>query len=482
MSSPKPQSRLAALAHRLSRVPLGHRSVGPGSHLSFRRQLVTEAVQTSLPLLFADCIALALGLGFGRAFVDLCGGASPIGLGVMVAALAWMLVVHVLLSLYPGTALAPVDELRRTCISAVAVFGAVTGWLAWHGSANTVDLISVAIGVVTTVCAVALLRPAMRRLCAPRDWWGQSTIVFADDAVGNSLVEALRAHPEHGLKPVAVVTPDADQEREHFASWAVRVLNPDEHEGPDLFTSSPAIPNVMVVHPRWAMGRELWSPIIRSLGVPGIRITNRLLTLRSMAIKRVMDLVVAGLVSLALLPILASLALLVRVSSSGPIFYGHWRIGRGGSRFRAWKFRTMVPDADQRLREHLANHPEARAEWLATQKLTDDPRITKIGHLLRKTSLDELPQLWNVLRGDMSLVGPRPIVEEEVAKYGPVFGAYLQVRPGITGLWQVSGRNDTTYPQRIQLDAFYVRNWSPWLDLYIGFRTFFVVARREGAR
>ena len=141
----------------------------------------------------------------------------------------------------------------------------------------------------------------------------------------------------------------------------------------------------------------------------------------------------------------------------------------------------MVCDADAVLQTYLAANPQARAEWERDHKLKRDPRVTWIGRLLRQTSLDELPQLWNVLRGEMSLVGPRPIVDDEIRKYGDVFLEYTRVLPGITGLWQVSGRNNTTYDERVSLDAFYVGNWSVWLDLYILFRTIRVVLLREGA-
>jgi lipopolysaccharide/colanic/teichoic acid biosynthesis glycosyltransferase len=147
----------------------------------------------------------------------------------------------------------------------------------------------------------------------------------------------------------------------------------------------------------------------------------------------------------------------------------------------AWKFRTMVDNADRLLGEHLEKNPQLREEWANTHKLKQDPRVTKIGRILRRTSLDELPQIWNVLTGEMSLVGPRPVVSAEVEKYGESFEFYRAVRPGITGLWQVSGRSDTTYGERVTLDVRYVRHWSVWLDIYLLVRTFSVVLRGSGA-
>jgi Undecaprenyl-phosphate galactose phosphotransferase WbaP len=175
------------------------------------------------------------------------------------------------------------------------------------------------------------------------------------------------------------------------------------------------------------------------------------------------------------------LATLIKLDSRGPVFFRQTRIGRFGRKFTVYKFRTMVQNADQELQNHLDKSPELRAEWVATQKLKQDPRLTRLGALLRKSSLDELPQLWNIIIGDMSLVGPRPIVDAEVKKYGKCFKYYIQVRPGLTGLWQVSGRNDTTYERRVELDEHYVRNRSLKLDLQILLKTVSVVLKQDGA-
>ena len=180
-------------------------------------------------------------------------------------------------------------------------------------------------------------------------------------------------------------------------------------------------------------------------------------------------------------PLYIAIAIAIKQDSSGPIFYRQTRIGRKGRPFKAWKFRTMVPNADQVLKEYLISHPELRANWVQDRKLKYDPRITRLGRWLRRTSLDELPQLWNVLRGEMSLVGPRPIVHDEVKLYEEKFELYTQVLPGLTGLWQVSGRNNITYQERVNLDAYYVRNWSVWLDIYILIRTVWVVLMGVGA-
>lgn len=175
------------------------------------------------------------------------------------------------------------------------------------------------------------------------------------------------------------------------------------------------------------------------------------------------------------------IAILIKLDSPGPVFFRQRRIGRFGREFYIYKFRTMFQNADQHLQSYLDNFPQLKAQWLATHKLKQDPRVTRFGYVLRKLSLDELPQIWNIIIGEMSLVGPRPIVDAEVEKYGKCFNLYIQVRPGLTGLWQVSGRNDTTYERRVELDEYYVRNQSLKLDLQILWKTVFVVLRKDGA-
>jgi undecaprenyl-phosphate galactose phosphotransferase len=181
-----------------------------------------------------------------------------------------------------------------------------------------------------------------------------------------------------------------------------------------------------------------------------------------------------------LAPLLGYLVWKIR-QTGGPAIFSHRRIGRYGLAFGCLKFRTMVPDAEDALRRLLESDPRARAEWERDFKLREDPRITPVGEFLRRTSLDELPQLWNVLKGEMSLVGPRPVIEEELERYGDQVGYYLETRPGITGLWQISGRNDTGYEDRVALDSWYVRNWSLWYDLVILVKTVGVVMRGRGA-
>jgi len=198
-------------------------------------------------------------------------------------------------------------------------------------------------------------------------------------------------------------------------------------------------------------------------------------------VKLASDLALSALMLVILAPLMIVIAAAVALDG-GPVFFSHTRIGRGGQKFGCLKFRSMRVDADKILAQYLAEDDDLLHEWLTTQKLKNDPRVTMIGRFLRATSLDEIPQILNVLKLDMSLVGPRPVIENELRRYGRNASYYLQVRPGVTGLWQVSGRNNTTYSRRVALDAWYVKNWQFWLDVAILFRTVGAVVRRDGAR
>lgn len=213
-----------------------------------------------------------------------------------------------------------------------------------------------------------------------------------------------------------------------------------------------------------------------------IKVNNNLNSGWNMVIKRIFDLGCSMVGLILISPLLAVIALAVKLTSPGRIIYAHTRIGKNGKEFKALKFRTMYSDSAERLKHILATDPEAKKEWEESYKLRNDPRITLVGKLLRRTSLDELPQIFNIIRGEMSLVGPRPVIRDEIEKYyGSYSEYYYSVLPGLSGLWQVSGRSDTNYDFRIQTDVWYVQNWSLWLDIIILFKTFAVVLRREGA-
>nr|WP_274631334.1 sugar transferase [Mesorhizobium shangrilense] len=231
-------------------------------------------------------------------------------------------------------------------------------------------------------------------------------------------------------------------------------------------------------------------PLVEQQMKPAPRLANSTERLRSVSktqppiggvFKRGFDIIGVSAGILLLSPLFLMLAMLVKFSDGGRVFYGHSRIGRNRQVFQCLKFRTMVENGDEVLAAHFARNPQSREEWLATRKLQNDPRVTRVGAVLRRLSLDELPQMFNILRGDMSIVGPRPVVMDELELYGTAAAYYLNSRPGLTGLWQVSGRNDVSYDARVAFDRHYVENWSFFFDLKIIVKTVPAVFSSRGS-
>lgn len=217
------------------------------------------------------------------------------------------------------------------------------------------------------------------------------------------------------------------------------------------------------------------------MDVLGLQVKNNLLSRSTQLPKRVMDVILSFLGLLFLTPFLALIALMIKGESDGGVFYRQRRLGKSGQMFNMLKFRTMYENGPAILKEEFSRDLELKKEWDTYQKLKNDPRLTPVGRFLRRFSLDELPQLWNVWKGQMSLVGPRPILVEQRELYGESFKEFIQVSPGITGLWQVSGRNETSFARRAELDIEYTQRWSAWLDIYILLKTIKVVIWRQGA-
>ena len=211
-----------------------------------------------------------------------------------------------------------------------------------------------------------------------------------------------------------------------------------------------------------------------------LKLNNRLADRSAQLVKRIVDVIFGTFFLVLFSPVFLVLAVLI-TRDGGPVFYNHRRLGKHGEHFMCHKFRSMRVDAENILNQHLANNPDADTTWSVSRKLKKDPRVTRIGHYLRRTSVDELPQLVNVIKGEMSLVGPRPIVDEEVHHYGSYISYYLTLTPGMTGLWQVSGRTDTTYQERVRLDVWYCKNWTLWNDVVVLIKTCKTLINRHGA-
>jgi Undecaprenyl-phosphate galactose phosphotransferase WbaP len=385
----------------------------------------------------------------------------------------------------------PVEELRKTAVVSTVFYAGLNACdFLYRGSERypmTVFLVAWALTLVT----VPNLRGLTRRLARRSTWWGYPVAVVGTPAFIERLVLTFAKDPSNSYVPVMTRTlsPRSDDAsyvedccdsirdvKPYCVIVGVRNEPVERILGQLLATS----PRVLYV-PELAGSKRFRMTARECGGAVALEMKNRLHLTHVVFLKRVFDLTVAITGGILLLPVFIVVALVVKLTSKGPVFYGDNRYGKNARQFKALKFRTMVTNQAEVLERYFQRNPKARDEWNVNQKLRRDPRVTRIGRFLRVTSLDELPQLWNVIRNDMSLVGPRPIPEGEVSRYGDVFELYQLVPPGITGLWQVSGRNNTTYKQRLELCEYYVRNWSVWLDLYILMRTVEVVLTREGA-
>lgn len=396
------------------------------------------------------------------------------------------------------------DELQQT-LKAVILVGVVDAALVYLGKWQFSRL------WLLTTWLLALLFVPFARVMAKRillrlGWWQRPTVILGVGENAHEAVAALQSEPLMGFDVIAFLAPPGDSDIRMAAGFPRVPVVPLE-EDVMILLGKMGYPHVVValdaetLQDQQKLIRQLSIhyadlnviPSIRGLPLLGmdmthffshevlmLRVRNNLGRLGPQLLKRIFDVVAAGVLLLLLGPFFAYLIWRIR-QTGGAAIYAQSRVGQGGKAFNCLKFRSMVPNADEVLKELLAKDAIARAEWERDFKLKNDPRVTPIGRFLRKTSLDELPQLWNVLRGEMSLVGPRPIVDAELERYGDLVDYYLEARPGITGLWQISGRNDIDYSDRVNLDAWYVKNWSLWYDLVILLKTVKVVLRREGA-
>ena len=407
--------------------------------------------------------------------------------------------------LYPGYGLTEPDELKRQILAAVYAGALFLIGALFFGNDLGVDP---GVIIATTVFSAVLTpvgRAGAKRVLRAIGLWGRPVIILGSGRAAERIAETLSHRSLDGLRPVGIFgnRRGCDGDRAE-APGAVPHIGPiaaantfARREGihhaivamepgagpPGLPRLDPEVDAFTIVQ---------YVPDLPGLPVLGVRastldnllaleVRNELASPFNRALKRVLDVVAVIIGGVLVSPVLLAIALAIALDSRGPLFFAHERIGRGGRTLRVWKFRTMAKDAEASLERHLAADPALRAEWEATHKLKHDPRVTRVGRFLRRFSLDELPQLWNVLKGEMSLVGPRPIVTAEVPRYAETFDLYSMVRPGMTGYWQISGRSDTDYGQRVELDSFYVRNWSVWLDIVVLLKTVSVVLKRDGA-
>ncbi|MDR2537394.1 MAG: undecaprenyl-phosphate galactose phosphotransferase WbaP [Treponema sp.] len=462
----------------------------------------TSSAFIAIAFVLSDLIAVMLSFGAGFFMVNLYDFAvinfkSFVTYWVYVPV---FLLIFQVCGLYPGISLAPSEEFKLFTTASFMAHGGII--LSRFIEDRQLDALSVAFAVsfVFSTFILLMCRNAMHYTLRKSGLGGIPAVIYGGETLGKLVIDRLLDSVKSGYVPVLILSQklEADTYREvpvlrdinlgpelvrryniKMAIVAMQDLN--EEELTHLLNHSVSAFRYNVLIPDFFRATNIWMTVRDFDGLLGFVTSHRLKMGWNLAMKRFMDISLTIIGGLIILPIFLILALVVKVSSPGPVLYGHTRLGCNGKSFKAYKFRSMAIDADARLQRLLAENPAMQEEWEASRKIKNDPRVTTVGRFLRRASLDEFPQLINVLKGEMSLVGPRPIVADEVPKYGEDFKRIFSVKPGLSGLWQVSGRSDTDYNERVLFDTYYLQSWSVWLDMWILYQTIVAVLRGRGA-
>ena len=485
---------LASTRRKRPRVVAGATRWGPAWK---QRLVVTSLVFSDILVAALICtVAYALQSDWG------VGTLSEVARAAIIPSIAVWIGLRALLGLYPGYGLDSVERLRRHVYSVcatVAILAVLAVGFQIGDLLSRLMLLLTFLGLLfVTPFAQYLARRELKRL----KLWGKPVIVLGYANTGAESVDLLEREWGLGYRPVSLFDKHFTPAGEAFTAtdyadtlagamdvgrrlkidtciFATPYTRREQladmvRTASDGFQHIVLLPNLRGVTNSAVVARDF-------SGTLALEVKQNLLNPWAKKLKRALDLFGAVVGGFSISPLLLTIAVLIKLDSPGPVLFGHRRLGARDKHFLCWKFRTMHVNAERMLNECLQEHPSLHAEWEQNHKLRDDPRVTRIGRFLRKTSMDELPQLWNVLRGEMSLAGPRPIVDAEVSKYEKDYELYRRIKPGMSGFWQVSGRSEIDYRTRVAMDAYYVRNWSVWLDIIILARTVKVVLFDHGA-
>jgi Undecaprenyl-phosphate galactose phosphotransferase WbaP len=476
----------------------------------FRQRLTVTVLVLSDVLVALSILEVAAPLQsiWGR------GTLTPIAMATAVPAVAVWVGLRALMGLYPGYGLDAVEEVRRHTYAAFAALAILAIFVVGFRFSGSISRLLLLLFFSGLLILAPFVRYLAKTILKKVGMWGKPIIIFGtgqnEGRVREQLATLLQKNWELGYDPVGVFdcrlpsppsSPQISAERSlkesSFEKTLTQVSDLARRRGVNtVILAMPHVPREQLaeiiglasVSFRHVMITPNLSGIMNSAvvardlaGIFTVEIKYNLLNPWALRVKRILDLCATVIGGTLLLPVFFVLTLLVYLESGRPVFYNDQRMGRDGDLFSCAKFRTMVPDAEAMLLQVLEEDTGLRQEYSKYHKLRDDPRVTRVGRFLRKTSLDELPQLWNVIRGEMSLVGPRPYLPRESKEIGVTQSEILRVPPGVTGPWQVAGRNQTTFEERVRMDADYVRDWSVWLDLVLLARTVQTVVLRRGA-
>ncbi len=419
----------------------------------------------------------------------------------MQPALLLFLLAYFFAGLYPGFGLSAAEELRRLSYGTFLMYLVLASSTFFIRGGEEFSRGIFVLLMFLSLVLLPLFRALVREVFSKRSWWGIPVLVFGAAQTGHLIVQKLQRMPSLGLKPIAILDDDITKHSQAISNvpitgtldsaanflplgvrWVLIAMPgvPRDQLNKIVQNHARGFPHVVVFPDSFGLS-SLWVSAKDFSGVLGLEIRQQLLMPLPNYIKRFLDLIISMPLFIVLIPFFIFIALLIILESKGSPVFLQDRLGKSDKTFRVIKFRTMYLNSQDKLNQLLESDSQLKYEYETFAKLRFDPRVTRIGNILRKLSIDELPQLWNVLIGNMSLVGPRAYLTQEKEKMGDSIDLILRVLPGITGLWQVSGRNQLTFEQRLQLEAYYVQNWSVWLDLCILARTAWVVTFGKGA-
>ena len=469
----------------------------------------TSSFISGMALFFVDALVLIFCIGLGFFIVNLFAAESInfksfINYSVYIP---FILLFFGCIGLYPGIMTSPTEEVKKFFFSSMFSFISIifTIIISDENELRFNDLlikdshklpltIAFIIAIPLSTVALPAFREAAKHYFGRFKWWGVPAVIYTSKNNGNFIIDKLIKNKFLGYHPAIIIDSDATE--------------PGEYKGIPIYPPESQIDESIKKHNikqaiiceyhgdmNYVMSSYRYTITVSKnqtfftstqqlkdiAGIIGFASIHNLTFKGNLILKRIIDILAIFICLPVLLPVFLILSLLVKLTSRGPVFYGHKRVGKDGKEIKCWKFRSMCINSQEILEKILKEDPVRRAEWEKDRKFQDDPRVTAFGKFLRRTSLDELPQLINILLGDMSLVGPRPVTEPELVKYGKYKDYVLSVVPGLTGMWQVSGRSDTGYEERISFDTYYIQNWSIWLDIWILIKTVWVVLNGKGA-
>ena len=473
-------------------------------YLTRRRR--TSSALTASAFIISDMLGIMLSIGWGFFIVRLYYFIYPGHINFKSFITYWpylpgFILIFLIANLYPGISLAPAEEFKRLCIGSIFAYGGIilsrliekNTW----DSINTAFLISCFFSMILLLCARSITHIFLYKTKLS----GIPAVIYGTGSTGKLVAECLLNNIRTGYVPVLFLD-DTDTSKNEIMGIPVIHDTSVSHEIvkrynikmaivampeldavklKNLLNKSVSVFRYNVIIPNFFNISNIWMSVRDFSGILGIETSHKFKLSFNLGIKRLLDILFVFFGGILILPFLLLIALMIKITSRGPVLYKHKRLGKDGKPFYTYKFRTMKKDAEEQLKKLLDSDPAIMEEWKKNHKLKNDPRITAVGRILRRTSFDEFPQLINIIKGEMSLVGPRPIVYDEKEKYGDDFDRIFSIKPGLTGLWQVSGRSDTNYHERISYDTYYLQSWSVWLDLWIILQTFGSIIFGKGA-